>query len=154
QPYFEQVNVSGGQPGDAVLITGSNFTSSTKVFFQLPQQNGWQPSPMESQIDYLAERQILCTVPDFVGVDDDVTGSLWLQDGGLRSNLIFPFRFKPALDIVPMTIRWLAFPGHQTLDTLRVEPDAEDWVYRVEHKVVDIPHRQSEDLFFNPVSLR
>ncbi len=98
-PVIASVNVTQGQPGDPVMITGSGFGTGGEVHFVIaPGKDIVAPAAA-----IWSDTQIFTTVPDASGVLG-FNGTVYVRRPAenVNSNLA-PFRFNPALELRQVT---------------------------------------------------
>jgi len=98
-PVIASVNVTQGQPGDPVMITGSGFGTGGEVHFVIaPGKDLVAPAAA-----IWSDTQIFTTVPDASGVLG-FNGTVYVRRPAenVNSNIV-PFRFNPALELRQVT---------------------------------------------------
>lgn len=98
-PVIASVNVTQGQPGDPVMITGSGFGTGGEVHFVIaPGRDLVAPAAA-----FWNDTQIFTTVPDASGVLG-FNGTVYVKRpaDNVNSNLV-PFRFNPAMEMRQVT---------------------------------------------------
>ncbi len=100
QPVINSLNVSHGQPGDPVVITGQNFGTQQYGGVEfLVSPNAWFQAPVE----VWSGDQILVYVPNVVGVKASFNGQVRIKASGKTSSLK-AFRFDPKMTF--KTLPW------------------------------------------------
>jgi hypothetical protein len=101
-PHIASLNVSRGQPGDPVLITGSGFGNvKGQVHFMV----GSGPPVKDdtaSQVDYWSDTQILAHVPPESGIQG-YNGQAYVKNANGSSQLVL-FQFVPQLQFVSIDL--------------------------------------------------
>lgn len=94
-PVIASVNVTQGQPGDPVMITGSGFGTGGEVHFVIaPGRDLVAPAAA-----IWSDSQIFTTVPDASGVLG-FNGTVYVKPASSSANSnIVPFRFNPAMEL-------------------------------------------------------
>ena len=99
-PAIASINVTQGQPGDPVMISGSGFGTGGEVHFVIaPGKDLIAPAGA-----IWSDNQIFATVPDAAGVLA-FNGTVYIKRaaGTVNSNLV-PFRFVPLSEIRQITL--------------------------------------------------
>ena len=98
-PAIASINVTQGQPGDPVMISGSGFGTGGEVHFVIaPGKDLIAPAGA-----IWSDNQIFATVPDAAGVLA-FNGTVYIKRvaGTVNSNLV-PFRFNPLMELRQIT---------------------------------------------------
>ena len=98
-PVIASVNVTQGQPGDPVMITGSGFGTGGEVHFVIaPGIDKIAPAAA-----IWSDTQIFTSVPDAAGVLG-FNGTVYVKRvaENVNSNIV-PFRFNPAMELRQIT---------------------------------------------------
>lgn len=99
-PVIASVNVTQGQPGDPVMITGTGFGTGGEVHFVIaPGRDLVAPAAA-----IWSDTQIFTTVPDAAGVLG-FNGTVYIKRpvDNVNSNIV-PFRFNPAMELRQITL--------------------------------------------------
>lgn len=98
-PAIASVNVTQGQPGDPVMITGNGFGTGGEVHFVIaPGRDVVAPAAA-----IWSDTQIFTSVPDASGVLG-FNGTVYVKSAAssVNSNIV-PFRFNPAMELRQVT---------------------------------------------------
>lgn len=93
-PVLTQLNLTEGEPGDPILITGTGFTDATEVYFRID-----MGAPRKATSTTWDSTRIAAVVPEATGVPD-FTGAVFLRDGNAQSGLR-EFRFQARRKVIP-----------------------------------------------------
>lgn len=87
--------VAEGRPGELIVVTGSGFSATTRVYFAVSRTRLVE-GPIESRQSQL----IICQVPDVTGVGP-FDGHVFVASGsgGMLQSGTVPFRFNPLEEI-------------------------------------------------------
>jgi hypothetical protein len=94
-PVVSKLSVNNGQPGDPILITGTDFGA----------QRGWvrihvaEAQPKPAEVQEWTPTQILASVPDVSGIPDSYNGVLRVETPAGRQSNMVSFRFDPAMEV-------------------------------------------------------
>ncbi len=91
------ISVNQGQPGDPVLVGGTNFNSGTQVFFLVSRDQ-----KLQAQVEIWSDHQLMAYVPDATGIQA-FDGGIYPKSGGVNGDLT-PFRFVPMTDFAVFEI--------------------------------------------------